>query len=1136
MSDATAADRGTPPSPGVPRGPSDEGPAPSTPPPKQPAAAAGGGEGGGEEGGEGAADADADGTGAGAGEPAVRRRLPLRGPALPHRPHRPRGDAAEPAAGQVFALSALVAAMQAGGAPLGQTAALASLLADSLAYALIANVEASYVTAPAPAPKDDGKAASAGPPPDVLPSSPVLALLLRCTQQLLSTVGILASDRQEALLRRVYVALLTRKEMPTEKRYIVLEALPGLFATLPALPLQLFAAYECSGARGDMLSALVDALVEARSLGVEGTSMLALEALLDVLAASTSEVASAAALPPPADASAGATPAAPPAASLVALREAKVVVSAAARTFNDKPKHGLEQIQTLGLVASPPDAPEVARFLRATPQISKAALGDFLSEPKPFNASVLTEFTALLDFGALDIDGALRVFLKTFRLPGEAQKIDRLMDAFAAAYFTANPGGPIAKPDAAYVLAFAIIMLNTDSHNPSIKPENKMTLEGFVRQVAGANDNKDFPRPLLERIYHSIQTDEIRMSEEEIRLSKGGWRSMGTALPAAPPPAASAAGVCAAGGGGGGGGGGAAPSLEAAAAAAAAAAAVADGLALTPAALAQLDEAPVRAALFAIAAPPTLAALQAALSRAETREGIQHTLDAYRRCAAIAAEHQDAQTLHTIMAALGSASGLTPQLLGGGSGGGGGGGGAAAMEPTSPGRGSVVTPAAPLSTAGSGTAPPSADDAAAARVVVVVVVVVVPRGVAARRRQTGRRRRRRRRRRVLAPSARKRLPQKGMLCAAALFSLTSVCSHSFRALSEPAAAAGGGGGGGGPWDVVVEALMGLHQRRLLPDDLCDDPTLGRAWDEAPPAPRHEAGKAPPAAKAQSSFSLTGLVGFLIGVDVNADDAEAAARKRAEEAAKKEVGSFGLGALLDASAALPDESLHALVDALVHAATATIAATTANGVAKEGGGGGATPELSRGPSSSAAEDAAGTTPTPDGGTTTPRRPDSPGGKAQHAAARREALALQLLAHLAIHSGGRFGALWPRMRVAFDGALTESPPLVRSAAVALLRLLLRARGGGGGGATLDELLPNLAPLRQQQGALPPATADAIGAAVWELCRPPADARAGVRRRRRRRRRALRSERRQHGASSSPSPPRRISSPRPRPPRRA
>ena len=37
------------------------------------------------------------------------------------------------------------------------------------------------------------------------------------------------------------------------------------------------------------------------------------------------------------------------------------------------------------------------------------------------------------------LDLALRRLLATFRLPGEAQKIDRMMEKFAERFFTQNP-------------------------------------------------------------------------------------------------------------------------------------------------------------------------------------------------------------------------------------------------------------------------------------------------------------------------------------------------------------------------------------------------------------------------------------------------------------------------------------------------------------------------------------------------------------------------------------------------------------------------------------------------------------------------------------------------------------------------
>ena len=43
-----------------------------------------------------------------------------------------------------------------------------------------------------------------------------------------------------------------------------------------------------------------------------------------------------------------------------------------------------------------------------------------------------------VDFGGVDFDVALRTFLDGFRIPGEAQKIDRIVLAFANLFWAAN--------------------------------------------------------------------------------------------------------------------------------------------------------------------------------------------------------------------------------------------------------------------------------------------------------------------------------------------------------------------------------------------------------------------------------------------------------------------------------------------------------------------------------------------------------------------------------------------------------------------------------------------------------------------------------------------------------------------------
>jgi len=77
-------------------------------------------------------------------------------------------------------------------------------------------------------------------------------------------------------------------------------------------------------------------------------------------------------------------------------------------------------------------------------------------------------YVDLMDFNGKDIVAALRCFLEGFRLPGEAQKIDRLMEKFASRYFQCNQSGIFASADTAYVLAYSIIMLTTDLHSPQV--------------------------------------------------------------------------------------------------------------------------------------------------------------------------------------------------------------------------------------------------------------------------------------------------------------------------------------------------------------------------------------------------------------------------------------------------------------------------------------------------------------------------------------------------------------------------------------------------------------------------------------------------------------------------------------------
>lgn len=96
----------------------------------------------------------------------------------------------------------------------------------------------------------------------------------------------------------------------------------------------------------------------------------------------------------------------------------------------------------------------------------------------------------------------MRLFLEKFRIPGEAQQIERVLDAFSKRYYQTisnDPEREITTEDDTGVLAFSIIMLNTDQHNPQVR--KRMVFEDYKRNVRGLNSGKDFAVHYLVCLY-----------------------------------------------------------------------------------------------------------------------------------------------------------------------------------------------------------------------------------------------------------------------------------------------------------------------------------------------------------------------------------------------------------------------------------------------------------------------------------------------------------------------------------------------------------------------------------------------------------------------------------------------------------
>lgn len=193
------------------------------------------------------------------------------------------------------------------------------------------------------------------------------------------------------------------------------------------------------------------------------------------------------------------------------LKQRKKQLLEGIKQFNQKPKKGIKYFLDNEFIKRD-DPREIAVFLLETDGLDKATIGEYLGEGDEKNIAIMHAFVDEMEFTNAGFVDAMRRFLQSFRLPGEAQKIDRFMLKFAERYVLGNPT-VFRNADAAYILSYSVILLNTDLHSPQIK--NRMTVESFIMNNSGINDGQDLPKELLTSIYDEIQLNEIKLQSEQ---------------------------------------------------------------------------------------------------------------------------------------------------------------------------------------------------------------------------------------------------------------------------------------------------------------------------------------------------------------------------------------------------------------------------------------------------------------------------------------------------------------------------------------------------------------------------------------------------------------------------------------------
>ncbi len=119
------------------------------------------------------------------------------------------------------------------------------------------------------------------------------------------------------------------------------------------------------------------------------------------------------------------------------IRQQKELRQKGIDLFNQNPKKGLEYLCEKGLLHNEPE--DIAQFFHSEQdRLDKTLIGDCLGHEDNHFKQIMYAYIDQINFTSMDFLAALRKFLSGFRLPGEAQKIDRLMEKFAARFCECN--------------------------------------------------------------------------------------------------------------------------------------------------------------------------------------------------------------------------------------------------------------------------------------------------------------------------------------------------------------------------------------------------------------------------------------------------------------------------------------------------------------------------------------------------------------------------------------------------------------------------------------------------------------------------------------------------------------------------
>jgi len=217
--------------------------------------------------------------------------------------------------------------------------------------------------------------------------------------------------------------------------------------------------------------------------------------------------------------------------------EKEEILKEAIALYHAKDKNLIKAVRYLVNKHFMEDTPQdIAQFLRLhRSHFDPRAIGDFLGEggdsPQEIEywAQIRFRYSRAISFVDMDVESALRLYLtgSGFRLPGEAQKVDRFVEVFVKVFWQDNSGTercPFRHPDTVHLLTYAIIMLNTDHHRANVEKKHanrKMTQEQFIKNLRGADMGHDIDANFLRNVFDAVHLNAIELEfDDDVTAAK----------------------------------------------------------------------------------------------------------------------------------------------------------------------------------------------------------------------------------------------------------------------------------------------------------------------------------------------------------------------------------------------------------------------------------------------------------------------------------------------------------------------------------------------------------------------------------------------------------------------------------------